>query len=224
MAQFKSYRLSQPKSSNSCAPSAPGRICALPEDAWTLKTQSLAPSGKEGVCQWGTEKVIAFPSQDDEAATGLRQHYAWELKGDMMPAPSLRAVVLALDRKSYNPHTTEPRDQRRTHACLGDAPNLPESVWVMVLSGISSPLRHKPEVSTDVLGAWDSRMGTTTKVGTLLLKLRYNMHSGLSLDIKQLFHKYCLWWTQLLHYPPQTVHLLLFCFKHTLWQGIKEKE
>lgn len=64
-----------------------------------------------------------------------------------------------------------------------------------------------------------SQMRTTTKVETLLLKLGFNMHLGLSLDIKQLFHKYCLWWMQFLHYSPQTEHLLLFCFKRTLWQG-----
>lgn len=79
------------------------------------------------------------------------------------------------------------------HACLGDTPNLSVSVQAMVLSGILSPLGHQAEAPTEALSAQTPQMRTTTKVETLLLKLGFNMHLGLPLDIKQLFHKYCLW-------------------------------
>lgn len=87
----------------------------------------------------------------------------------------------------------EPHDGRRMHACLGDTSNLPASVQATVLSGILPPLKHKPEVPTAALDARYSQMCRATEVETLPLKPRCNMHSGLSLDIKQLFHKYCLW-------------------------------
>lgn len=138
--------------------------------------------------------MIAFPNQDYEAAMDLGHRHACELKGDMTTAPSLPPAVLALHRKSYNLHTTEPCDGRRMHACLGDTPNLPVSVQAMVLSGISSPLGHQAEVPTEALSAQTLPNAYNHQGGDAALEIMgFNMHLGLSLDIKQLFHKYCLW-------------------------------
>lgn len=166
-----------------------------------------------------TEKMILSPFKQTKKAQvqGIATLVNWMTRGT---APSLPPTVLASHRKSYDLCTTEPKDGRRIHTCLGDTPNLPVSVQAMVLSGISSPLRHKPEVPTEALGAQYSQMCSAVKVETLLLKWRCNKHLGPSKYIKQLFHKHCRWWIQFLLHSPRTEYLLLFCFKHRLWQGL----